>query len=258
MSAPLPNFLQQHLREAPPSALGEAWAQTLAHEAAASGKSLRGIGEGWARMRKRNAYYRKKITDNHDMNTNEADAEEWRQVPTMPHIWASSLGRLRYMGAGRRRMKPGHVLPQQKDSKGYQQANIPIEADGPARSKVTSVHRLVALAFHGLPPVSPHRIVVGHVDDDPSNNRSVNLRWMTQKENLAAPRCRELMRSKNRGASNPRWGKRHSAETRAKMAAAACGRKPSDATRAKRSASLRNWYSEKRSCDLQLPLEPKP
>lgn len=147
-------------------------------------------------------------------------AEEWRPVPTIPQIEASSLGRLRYIGPPRRRMHPGHIIPQQTDALGYKRASIPLLGDGPARSKSSSVHRLVALAFHGLPPQSDERIVVGHLDDAPSNNIPSNLRWMTQRENCNAPGCKEKQRRNNRGPNNPSFGRRHSPETRARMSSA--------------------------------------
>ncbi|PYB77671.1 HNH endonuclease [Rhizobium wuzhouense] len=151
------------------------------------------------------------------------EVEEWRPVPTMPHIEASSHGRIRYIGPKRSRMQPGHIIPQQADKLGYRYANIPLVGDGPALSKRHAVHRLVALAFHGLPPLSNQRIVVGHLDDDPGNNRPANLKWMTQRENCNAPGCMAKHLRNNRGANNPFYGRQHSPETRAKMSAAALG-----------------------------------
>jgi hypothetical protein len=45
------------------------------------------------------------------------------------------------------------------------------------------VHRLVLLAFSGPPPTAKHRVL--HGDNDTRNNRLSNLRWGTQKENMA-------------------------------------------------------------------------
>lgn len=45
-----------------------------------------------------------------------------------------------------------------------------------------SVHRIVAVAFHGAPPSENH--VVDHIDRRRNNNRVENLRWVTQSENL--------------------------------------------------------------------------
>lgn len=144
-------------------------------------------------------------------------------MPTLEHIEASSLGRLRYVGPPRRRMQHGHIIPQQKNPLGYMGTNIPILADGPARSERRKVHRLVAMAFHGLSPLSNERIVVGHLDDAPGNNRPENLKWMTQRENCNAPGCKAKQLRNNKGPNSPRFGKKHSAETRAKMSAAAMG-----------------------------------
>lgn len=52
-----------------------------------------------------------------------------------------------------------------------------------ARPLRVSVHRLMALVFHGSPP-SPAS-VVRHLDGNPQNNRAENLAWGTHAENSA-------------------------------------------------------------------------
>lgn len=44
------------------------------------------------------------------------------------------------------------------------------------------VHRIVATAFHGVPPTKGH--VVDHIDTNKRNNRPENLRWVTRLENI--------------------------------------------------------------------------
>lgn len=51
--------------------------------------------------------------------------------------------------------------------------------------RALKVHRLVCLAFNGVPPPGLNRVL--HGDEDWRNNRCDNLRWGTQKENLNAP-----------------------------------------------------------------------
>jgi len=43
------------------------------------------------------------------------------------------------------------------------------------------IHRIVATAFHGVPPTKEH--VVDHIDTNKQNNRPENLRWVTRLEN---------------------------------------------------------------------------
>jgi hypothetical protein len=45
-----------------------------------------------------------------------------------------------------------------------------------------SVHRIIATAFHGVPPTKEH--VVDHIDTNKRNNRPENLRWVTRLENV--------------------------------------------------------------------------
>lgn len=45
-----------------------------------------------------------------------------------------------------------------------------------------TVHRIVAFAFHGVPPSEKH--VVDHIDRRRNNNRVENLRWVTLSENV--------------------------------------------------------------------------
>lgn len=184
-------------------------------------------------------------------------------MPTLQQIEASSLGRIRYVGPKRRKIDTGHVFPQSNGTGGYRQSGVLIaQSDGRAVYKALRVHRLVALAFHGLPPLSDERIVVGHLDDDPGNNRSDNLRWMTQAENCNAPGCIAKLRAREarRGEEHPFFGRQHSPETRAKMSASRrgenhpmFGRQHSPETRAKMSAALREAAARRRLQSVPTP-----
>jgi hypothetical protein len=46
----------------------------------------------------------------------------------------------------------------------------------------STVHRIVATAYHGEPPTKDH--VVDHIDTNKQNNRPENLRWVTRLENI--------------------------------------------------------------------------
>lgn len=109
-------------------------------------------------------------------------SESWRDVPSVPGLQASSLGRLRVVPF-RKPMPHGGVRV-------YGGSPTTGQWDGTRfihrlRGKTRKVARLVCEAFHGPPPFS--RAVCMHRDEDSRNNRPSNLAWGTQRENLNAP-----------------------------------------------------------------------
>lgn len=121
--------------------------------------------------------------------------EEWRVVPSLPFMEASSLGRLR-------------VIPY-KHANGRTYGGTPTygQWDGArfitrVRGKTYRVHRLVCEAFNG-PPL--HGQVCMHDDEDSANNLPTNLRWGTQKENLNYPGF--IAYCKSRTGNNSPWRK---------------------------------------------------
>jgi len=104
-----------------------------------------------------------------ETNTN----EEWRQVPGFPGYEISSAGKVR---SYKRSAVPKHLkLKQWKD--GY--VNVLLWRDHKQHPKRTS--RLIALAFHGAPPIG--RNEAAHNDGDQLNNTVENIRWASRKEN---------------------------------------------------------------------------
>ena len=93
--------------------------------------------------------------------------EEWRDIPGFPGYQASSLGRIR---------SPRKILTLTKRKK------QPYLVVGIRHSKAYLVHKLVTLAFHGLPAPGEEAC---HRDGDHTRNHSDNLRWGTRKSNVA-------------------------------------------------------------------------
>ncbi|MCZ8180243.1 MAG: HNH endonuclease [Rhizobium sp.] len=154
-----------------------------------------------------------------ELNNPGHEVEEWRPVPTLQHIEASSLGRIRYVGPKRRRIDTGHILAQRTNKHGYKMANVPVfEEGGRVAYKTRQIHRLVTLAFHGLAPEWAE--LVEHRDDCKTNNVPDNLFWSTHKANLNRPGFIAKQRAAKRGANHPFYGKPRSPETRARISAA--------------------------------------
>ena len=100
------------------------------------------------------------------------EGEEWRPAPGFEgHYSVSSLGRIRD------EPRRGYYRLGSVDAKagGYRRTTLSV--GGLAR--MVSIHVLVAEAFIG--PRNP-LLVVDHIDDDPSNARLDNLRYVTRSQ----------------------------------------------------------------------------
>lgn len=110
-------------------------------------------------------------------------ANEWRDVVSFAGRY---VGRYQVSDAGDVRahpdaaiggMKPGRVLFQSKDSKGYAQVGLWLDR----KATTVKVHRLVAEAFvEGYWP----GLTINHIDGDKTNNCAENLEYVSNIENV--------------------------------------------------------------------------
>lgn len=112
--------------------------------------------------------------------------EAWLPVPGWEGIYeVSDLGRVRSIDrVARHKVKPpqkisGRMLSPIINTNGYPSVGL---RRGKKYKKNVPVHRLVAMAFVPNPEGKP---AVNHIDCDKTNNRTDNLEWCTQLENLA-------------------------------------------------------------------------
>lgn len=113
------------------------------------------------------------------------DGETWKPVPSLPGIWASSIGRIwtePYLAQSTRdkqptQLRPAKVISGELGIHGYR--SIKLKRDG--KQKKHLVHRLVCEAFHGAPPFDG--ATVDHIDGCRTNNRVENLEWVSRSEN---------------------------------------------------------------------------
>lgn len=101
------------------------------------------------------------------------EKEEWKDIRGLEGYQVSSLGRVRYKDTGEIRHIP-------YNSRGYAVMGFRTESG----RKCFYVHRLVANAFVPNPDNKPD---VDHLNTIKSDNRAINLRWVTRKENQNNP-----------------------------------------------------------------------
>ncbi|HEV7266511.1 MAG TPA: NUMOD4 motif-containing HNH endonuclease [Falsiroseomonas sp.] len=105
--------------------------------------------------------------------------DAWRAVPGWPEYEVSESGAVRRVVPGRGATAGRILRPWRNKQTGYLQVSL-WRGNQDWR---TTVHRLVALAFLGKPPSAEH--VVAHRDGSRGNNHWTNLRWATQRDNMA-------------------------------------------------------------------------
>lgn len=120
--------------------------------------------------------------------------EIWRPVQGFPGYLISDFGRVKSLRYGREKiLKPalchGYLFVclcrNGKAIKGY-------------------IHRLVSDEFISNPDQKPR---VDHINTDRSDNRSVNLRWVTPSENNLNEISRKRISESKSGGSNPNFGR---------------------------------------------------
>ena len=102
--------------------------------------------------------------------------ETWKPVVGFESVYeVSDHGHVRSVRVGRYR---GRVLRPLSDKCGYQRVTLYRHGDKP---KCVRIHRLVLDAFV---PTTSERNECDHINRDGSDNRLVNLRWVTRTENV--------------------------------------------------------------------------
>lgn len=130
--------------------------------------------------------------------------EEWREVPSVQGMRASSLGRV-WLAPHQKAMPHGGLRwYNTSPTFGYEEkgatGRIGVEKRRILRvgtlKKTFKIAQLVCEAFHGPKPF-PKAVAI-HIDENPANNTPQNLRWGTQKENLNMPKFVEWRANKNK------------------------------------------------------------
>lgn len=106
--------------------------------------------------------------------------EKWNPIPSAPHYEASSLGNIRSWKArnGKGLTTVPRLMTPYVDRDGYKTVTISTSTKkGPRK-----ICCLVAEAFYGPRPIG---CVVRHLNGKSDDDRSENLSWGTQKENVA-------------------------------------------------------------------------
>lgn len=136
------------------------------------------------------------------------DTEEWRPVEGFAGYYeVSSLGRVRSLPRrivrrdGKPLTIPGKILTAKANGRGY--PRVTLQHCG--TEKWTHVHSLVAAAFLPPPPGpmgTGNQFSVNHISGVKTDNRAVNLEYVTARENLAHARRTGLRN--DRGVDNGR------------------------------------------------------
>lgn len=104
---------------------------------------------------------------------------EWKTIPGYERYQVSEFGEVRRLK--KQSSSDEWVKTSVWINKQTKYPSVTLYCNGVRKNE--TVHRLVAIAFIGLPPSSKH--LVSHNDGSKNNNHWSNLRWDTQKGNMA-------------------------------------------------------------------------
>ena len=111
------------------------------------------------------------------------ESEEWKMVHTGAPYMVSNMGNVVSLARivrcgpnnGCRKTEQKKVKPYVCKQTGYLQLSL--------HRKKYSLHRLVAIAFLGLPPTEKHQ--VNHINGVRTDSNVLNLEWVTPSQNVA-------------------------------------------------------------------------
>lgn len=138
--------------------------------------------------------------------------EEWRRCIEFPDYSISSAGRVRRDTAACG-TQPGRILRLRLNPKGY----VSVELQKQKRARNCFVHRLVALAFIGEPPLSSP--FINHKNGIKTDNTPDNLEWVSSSENKAHAVAHGFVAlgSRNGNTTHPERRPRGSSHGRARL-----------------------------------------
>lgn len=110
--------------------------------------------------------------------------ELWRDIPSYKYYQASTFGRIRRKAGTPHCVKNRVLRPRiRKADRVGRVAYRDVHLQEDCVSSYQTVHKLVSLTWHGLPPGPGYE--VAHIDDNPGHNWPDNLEWVTSKRNKA-------------------------------------------------------------------------
>lgn len=146
--------------------------------------------------------------------------EIWRDIKDYEGLYqVSNMGRVKSLGRWSNRQKNGvsfpyfikeKILKNRKIKGGYYIVGL-------CKDKISKDYRVSRLVAEAFIPNPDNKSFVDHIDTNPLNNFSNNLRWVTQKENMNNPLTLVKM-------SNSHKGRTLSEETRKKLSEANKGK----------------------------------
>ena len=108
--------------------------------------------------------------------------EVWKPIPGFPHYEASSMGRVRMLTHYEKTRNRWGEMTRRRNGRmlSIRPSLNPQYLECCILDRPRSVHRMVALAFHGVPADG---LEVNHINGIKTDNRPENLEWVTSSEN---------------------------------------------------------------------------